>query len=198
MPRADDPDEQVIKAVLEGEIERYAELVTRYQRAAWKLAFSFVGNMEDAKDVSQNGFVKAYQHLGRFRRQAKFSTWLYRIIVNECKDWFKRRAAQPSTVSLVGEDDPESDGLFEVADPAQDPRQLVEGRELGRRLSGAMARLPMKQRTAFVLHHVHGLSLRDVSEVMGCRIGTVKAHLFRAAEQLRIRLERHVSLEEHA
>jgi len=179
-------DTEIIQAVLAGEVDRYAELVTRYQLAAWKLAYSFVGNAEDARDISQNGFVKAFQHLSAFRRRAKFSTWLYRIIVNECKDFFKRKARQPQVVSLSGDsDDPDDPILFEVADPAGDPRDALANEELARTLGKAIRILPRKQRTAFVLHHLHGMPLTEVSEVMDCRVGTVKAHLFRACEQLR-------------
>jgi len=189
-------DTEIIEAVLGGDADRYAELVTRYQLAAWKLAYGFVGNAEDARDISQNGFVKAFRHLRAFRRRSQFSTWLYRIIVNECKDFFKRKARQPQLVLLSanpGLDDSDDPILFEVADPAGDPRDALANEELAKTLGEAMRTLPRNQRTAFVLHHLHGMPLAEVSEVMGCRIGTVKAHLFRACEQLRIRLAPYVS-----
>jgi len=181
-------DPEVIDAVLGGDVERYAELVSRYQLAAWKLAYSFVGNFEDAKELSQNGFAKAYQHLRTFRRRAKFSTWLYRIIVNECKDFFKRTARRPRTVSLSPDPDAEDPVVFDVADPSGDPSDTMANLELARQLQAAINALSGNQRAAFVLHHVDGLSLDEVSEIMCCRVGTVKAHLFRACQQLRARL----------
>lgn len=186
-------DAEVIDAVLGGEVDRYAELVTRYQLAAWKLAYSFVGNMEDAKELSQNGFVKAYQHLAHFRRHAKFSTWLYRILVNECKDFFKRRVRQPQTVPLAA-DDPEDPVLFEVEDSTGDPRDALATQELAKHLGEAIRSLPRNQQQAFVLHHLHGRSLEEVADVLGCRVGTVKAHLFRACSRLRVRLAPYVSV----
>ncbi len=184
-------DEEILGAVRGGEVERYGELVERYQLAACKLAYSFVGNFEDARDLAQNAFVQAYRALGRFRGGSRFSTWLYRIVANECKDFFRRKARQPAMVSLRSEADPpeEAPELFELADPRQDPRQAAADRELAGRLADGLGRLPMKQRTAFLLHHLHGMSLEEVSEVMGCRLGTVKAHLFRAAHGLRGLLE---------
>ena len=182
-------DADTIKAVLEGDVDRYAELVAKYQGPTLRLAFSLVGNYEDARELSQNGFVKAYRHLRRFRGRASFSTWLYRIVVNECKDFSRRSARRPQTVSLAPDPEREDPGLFEVADPGADPGERLANQELARQLSEAIGRLPMKQRTAFVLHHVHGMSLEEVSGVMGCRVGTVKAHVFRATEQLRGRLE---------
>lgn len=180
-------DADVIQAVLNGDIDRYAELVDRYQGQALKLAFSMLGNYEDARDASQEAFVSAYRALGRFRGGAKFPTWLYRIVVNECKDVYKRRARRPLASVQVGEPVPEEDGaLFvDVPDPTADPSDQLANRELGQLLSRAIGGLAMKQRTAFVLHHIHGLSLEDVAAVMRCRLGTVKSHLFRATEHLR-------------
>jgi len=179
-------DTEIIQAVLGGDIDQYGELVNRYQLAAWKLAYGLVGNFEDAKELSQNGFVKAYRHLRQFRGKSRFSTWLYRIIVNECKDFFKAKARQPLTVSLSS-DDPETDEpvLFEVADPAGNPRDAMEDKELAKKISRAIQKLPLKQQTAFVLCRLNGLSLEEASGAMGVRLGTIKAHLFRAMENLR-------------
>lgn len=185
-------DAEVIEAILRGEVDRYAELVLRYQQAAWQLAYSFVGNWDDAKDLSQNGFVKAYRSLRRFRRRARFSTWLYRIIVNECKDFFKRNARRPRVVEAAGAADPDDPVVFETADPAGDPSDAAASRELARRLQGAIKHLADTQRTAFVLHHLNGLSLEEVAGLMRCRVGTVKAHLFRACEHLRVQLAPYV------
>ena len=194
-----DSDLEIIQAVPQGDVERYGELVQRYQLAAWKLAFSFVGNMEEAKDVSQNGFVKAYRHLHRFRAGAKFSTWLYRILANECKDSLRRKVRQPEMVPMAAESEASLDGegpLFEPADPGANPRHAAANREMAGRLSQAIRRLPMKQRSAFLLHHVNGLPLAEVSQVMGCRVGTVKAHLFRASESLRVGLGPFLTVED--
>ncbi len=186
-----DPDLEVIEQVLRGETDRYGELVERYQLAAWKLAYSFVGNFEEAKDLSQNGFVKAFRGLRGFRGGARFSTWLYRIIANECKDFLRRRGRQPDLVSLSPADDPEGDDPlpFQLPDPAGDPREHAHRRELAARIIAAVRELPMKQQTAFLLHRLNQMPVEEVSQVMGCRVGTVKAHLFRATEHLRRTVE---------
>ena len=194
-----DSDAETIRAVLHGDVERYAELVGRHQGAALRLAFSFLGDYEDARDVSQEAFVSAYQALGRFRAASKFSTWLYRIVVNECKDVYKRRARQPMAASGLGRPDPEAgagDGLFvDVADPGAGPGDQLASREFALALSDEIQTLPAQQRTAFLLHHIHGLPLEEAAGVMGCRVGTVKAHVFRATERLRGRLARWVNEE---
>lgn len=193
-------DREIITAVLRGKRDRYAELVERHQRTAWKVAYSLVRNEHEATELSQIAFVKAYERLRQFRHDAKFSTWLYRIIVNECKDWWKRAARRPAMVPLgsqvggVGEAD---DGpLFDVADPQNDPSEAAANQELSRRMAEAIERLSVKQRTAFVLHHVQGLSMEETATSMGCRVGTVKAHAFRATEALRERLAPYVTMKE--
>ena len=184
------PDDlEIIGAVLQGEAARYGELVSKYQFAAWKLAYSFTGDWEEAKDLSQNGFVKAYHQLRRFRGRAKFSTWLYRIVTNECKDFLRRSSRRPETVPLAAGSDPDDPPGIDPADPAADPREAAHRKELAGKLARAIGRLPVKQQSAFILHRVNGLSLEEVSEAMGCRPGTVKAHLFRASETLRLCME---------
>jgi len=187
---ADSRDEQTIDAVLAGDIDRYAELVDRHQDLALRLAHQMLGNAEDAKDASQEAFVSAYRSLSRFRKGSSFSTWLFRIVVNACKDAYRRRQRRPRSAALVG-DPSQSNGaswFVDVEDPSEDPRLRLSKQELGKRLSGAIGELPMKQRTAFVLHHLHGLKLDEVASVMRCRVGTVKTHIFRASGQLRQQL----------
>ena len=184
-------DEEIIHAVLGGNVDRYAELVDTYQGQALRVAFSVLGNLEDAQDAAQEAFVRAYRALARFHGGSAFSTWLYRIVVNACRDTYRRRARQPVVVASVGEPESRADDgtLFvDVNDPSADPSDQVAQRELSHRLSGTIRALPMKQRTAFVLHHVHGLTLEEVSAVMRCRVGTVKSHIFRATGQLRRQL----------
>jgi RNA polymerase sigma-70 factor (ECF subfamily) len=185
-------DADTIRAVLDGDVGRYAELVDRYQGPALRLAFSLLGDYEDAKDASQDAFLSAYRALGRFRGRAKFSTWLFRIVVNKCKDARRRSARQPPAAARIGEPaagDEASPGLFvEAADAGAGPSERLAERELSRRLSLAIGQLPMKQRAAFLLHHVHGLPLEEAAGVMGCRLGTVKAHIFRATSSLRAQL----------
>jgi RNA polymerase sigma-70 factor (ECF subfamily) len=187
-----DSDAETIRVVLAGDVDRYAELVDRYQDRAIRLAFSFVGNYEDARDVAQDAFVSAYRSLGRFRGAARFSTWLYRIVVNRCKDVHRFRARHPVIpvgVGGAGEDAEGGESLFvDAPDPRPGPSDQAVNRELSHRLTAAIRELPMNQRAAFLLHHVHGLSVEEAARIMGCRSGTVKSHLFRATSSLRERL----------
>lgn len=185
-------DAEVIQAVLDGEIERYAELVNRYQGGAIGVALGLLGNYEDARDAAQEAFLSAYRCLGRFGRRARFSTWLYRIVVNECKDALRSRSRRPLVAARAGTPQPDDDGAeywVDVEDATAGPAQQLANRELARRLAAAVAELPLQQRTAFTLHHVRGLQLDEVAAIMKCRIGTVKAHVFRATAALRDALQ---------
>ena len=186
-----DSDAQTIQAVLHGDVDRYAELVDKYQGPAIRLAFSFLGNYEDARDASQEAFVSAYRSLARFRGGAKFSTWFYRVVINTCKDAYRRRVRQPRVVAGIGAPpaDAERWDLFvDVDDPSANPSDHAANQELSQELSAAIGQLPMRQRMAFLLHHVHGLPLEEAATVMRCRVGTVKSHVFRATEALRRQL----------
>lgn len=184
----DEQEAAIIRAVLDGHTERFAELVDRYQQPALRLAYSLLGNAQDAQDASQEAFVSAYRALGGFNGRSRFSTWFYRIVVNKCRDWERQRARRPRAAAASGSTDGDGEGecLFDIADDAGDARQSAFNRQLGGALSDAIAALPMKQRTAFVLHHLNGLTLDEVAGMMHCRTGTVKSHVFRATEALRV------------
>ena len=198
VPDAMASDTDIIQAVLQGDVDRYAQLVDKYQATAIRLALGLLGNAEDAKDASQEAFINAYRALGRFHGGAAFSTWLYRIVVNECKDTYRQRARRPMAVARGDGTGADADGatLFvEVHDPAATPRDQLANRDLSHQLTRTIRELPMKQRTAFVLHHLQGLTLDEVAAVMRCRVGTAKSHIFRATEQLRPRLRPWLSAE---
>jgi len=158
LPGGQPGDEVLIGRVLDGDVEAYAMLVQRHQRSAVQLAYSFVGNFEDARELSQNGFVKAYRALPTFRGRAKFSTWLYRIIANECKDFFRAKARRPRLVSLTTDAGEES-VIFDVEDPSGDPSDAVTRLETARQLQAAIRTLAGKQRgDANRLDHAAGIS----------------------------------------
>jgi RNA polymerase sigma-70 factor (ECF subfamily) len=171
-----------------GDARAFGELVERYQDRLYGLVYGMVGNAEDALDVAQDVFLKAYGRISQFREDAVFYTWLYRIAVNACIDFSRRRKRNPDPYSLqdtlLGES-----GFEPVAENVyQDPfRSLVNG-ELGERMRMAVAALSPVLRGAFILHDLEGLSQQEVAEVLGCPLGTAKSRIQRARMELRERL----------
>lgn len=171
-----------------GEIRAFEELVRRHRNTVFALAYHFVRNREDAWDIAQEVFVKAYRSLKRFRGDSSFKTWLMRITSNQCKDHLK--AARLKTVSL------------EVAPAGEDgggdrsPRQQAEAEELGVAIQQAIETIPFNHRHAFILREFERLSYKEIAKVMGCSIGTVMSRLHHARRKIRDALVRKgVSLE---
>lgn len=159
-----------------GQYSAFEELVRRYRNDVYALAFHYLRQREDAWDASQEVFIRAHRALGRFRGDASFKTWILRITANCCKDLFKKRRI--STVSL------EELGGDVGAYTERDPSSELESRELGSAIDTALAGLPHKHRTAFVLREFEGLSYQQMAEVMGCTMGTVMSRLHHARKKL--------------
>lgn len=184
-------DNEIVREVCAGDTDAFAELVDKYQAMAIRVAFSLLGNEQDACDVAQEAFISAYQALPRFRGGAKFSTWLYRIVANKCKDVYRKRSRTADSwlhISSTGSGGNE-DFIMEIQDPQSEPALELYNSEMAEALSKAVSQLPLKQRMAFVLHHLHGMALNEVAEVMQCRVGTVKSHVFRATAAVKVSMQ---------
>lgn len=187
-------DEALVARVCAGETAAFEVLVARYQDRIYTIVHGFVRDADDALDLTQEAFLKAYQGLGRFRGGSSFYTWLYRIAVNSCKDHLRKRAVRPS---LSLEDDQLQDLGFEpAADVSSDPVGLAETREMRAVVRAAVEMLPEKLRLAIVLHDIQGLPQQDVAGILGCPLGTVKSHVFRGRARLRKLLGRYVEGED--
>jgi len=186
---SDQSDRETIAAVLAGDSERYSLLVEKYQTGAIQLAYSLLSNHDDARDAAQDAFVSAFRSLPRFKGRARFSSWLYRIVVNKSKDRLRKRQRTPYMVPIDIDDDAAAVGPFTLPDlKTKQPAEILHERELAETISASVAKLSFKQRTAFVLHHMQGKPMQEVADIMGCRLGTVKAHVFRATQHLQVRL----------
>lgn len=154
----------------------FVELLRRYRNEVFALSYHFVRNREDAWDISQEVFVKAYRSLRSFRGDASFKTWLMRITANHCKDHLKKGRLR--TV-------PYEDALAATAPSgAPGPRKKLEASELGAAIQRAVEMLPAKHRTAFVLREHEGLSYQEMANVMHCSLGTVMSRLHHARKKL--------------
>jgi RNA polymerase sigma-70 factor (ECF subfamily) len=174
-----------------GDVQAFDELVRRYDRNVFRIAQHITHNREDAEDVVQDAFLKAYENLNQFQGQSKFYTWLVRIAVNEAL--MKLRRLKPGrTVSLDEDVKTEEDSLpREVADWSPNPEQQYSQAELKDILTRTIQGLPMSFRTVFVLRDVEGLSTEETAEALELSVPAVKSRLLRARLQLRERLNRY-------
>src|SRR6185369_633407 len=184
-------DESVlVDAARKGDIGAFESLVKRYDRNVFRIAQHITQNREDAEDVVQDAFLKAYQNLGQFQGQSKFYTWLVRIAVNEALMKLRKRRPE-RTVSLDEDVKTEEDSLpREVADWSPNPEQQYSQAELKDILTRTIQGLPPGFRTVFVLRDVEGLSTEETAEALDLSIPAVKSRLLRARLQLRDRLSR--------
>ena len=181
----------LVQAAKGGDVEAFEDLVRRYDRNVFRIAQHITQNREDAEDVVQDAFLKAYSNLHQFQGQSKFYTWLVRIAVNEALMKLRRRRPE-RTVSLDQDVQKEEDSMpREVADWSPNPEQQYNQAELRDILSKTIQGLPSGFRTVFVLRDVEGLSTEETAEVLGLTEGAVKARLFRARLKLREELTKY-------
>jgi RNA polymerase sigma-70 factor (ECF subfamily) len=181
----------LVNAAKKGDVTAFEELVRRYDRNVFRIANHITQNREDAEDVVQDAFLKAYSNLGQFQGQSKFYTWLVRIAVNEALMRLRRRRPE-RMVSLDEDVKTEDDSVpREVADWSPNPEQLYGQGELKEILTKTIQGLPASFRTVFVLRDVEGLSTEETADALNLSIPAVKSRLLRARLQLRERLSKY-------
>ena len=173
----------VVRAVLDGDVNAFEMLVREYEKNVYNLALRMVGNSEDAADMSQEAFIKAYNSLNSFRGDSKFSVWLYRIVSNVCLDFIRSRKRK-QTVSLSVEDDNGEDVELDIADDTQSPERLMDKQLTRDAVRRGLASLPPGQRQILLLREIQGLSYDEIAEVLNVEAGTVKSRIFRARKKL--------------
>jgi len=181
-------DRELVRESRRGDKEAFRELVERYQRKVLSVALGMVQNREDAIELSQETFVKAYENLSKFKGESSFYTWLYRIVVNLAID-ARRRSRRHPTVPL--EDSPGGESYSATVPDKElvDPYQQVRAREIGTRVADAIEELTPDHKAVILLREVEGLSYEDISRVMQCSKGTVMSRLHYARKKLQAKLQ---------
>lgn len=169
---------ELIASVLAGDADAFEPLVKEHEKKIYNLALRMTGDPDDAYDVAQDAFVKAYTSLKDFRGESAFGSWLYRLASNVCLD-FLRREKRRGTVSLTVEDEE-----LDIADLRFSPEDEIERLELRDEINTALMRLPATARQIIVMRDVSGLSYAEITEALGLELGTVKSRIARAREKL--------------
>lgn len=192
-------DATLIDMARRGNTAAFDALVTRHRTRLIRLACGMVADQEDAVELAQEAFMKAYGSLGRFRGDCAPRTWLDRILVNLCVDWQRRQRLRRGLFVVRRRDDdlgqPPEEGIAESS-WLSDPQRVAESARIRSVVRRVLASLPAKQRLAFVLRHWEGYDTAQLAEALGCAEGTAKVHLHRATERMRSALAPFVASEE--
>jgi RNA polymerase sigma-70 factor, ECF subfamily len=175
IPKESVSDERLVIFAVNGDRRSFEILVRRHQEKAVQIAYSFIHNFHDAKDIAQDAFVKSFKSLYRFQQRSKFSTWFYRILINQCKDFLKRKKEFTSS----------NESIFEnIASPTQTD-DAFKAHQLKQTLMEALNSLTFKQKAIVILSYFEEHSLEEVSTILGISIGTVKATRFQVLAKLK-------------
>jgi RNA polymerase sigma-70 factor (ECF subfamily) len=181
-------DEQIVKRALAGDADAFGEIVERWERRIFALSFGMLGREEDARDATQETFLSAFRNLRGFRGEAKVSSWLHRIAVNQCITR-QRRAKVRSETAL--EDETIGEGASFLAPAHESPARRAERQERTEVVRRAVSALPPELREVIVMKEFEELTFQEIAEVLNLPLSTVKSRLYTALRQLRMRLEKH-------
>ncbi len=179
-------DEELVASSLAGDASAFDLLVLRWDRKIQGAIYRLMGSEEEARDLCQEAFLKAYRGLGGFKGEARFSSWLYQIALNLCRDRMRRRRGRV----MVSLDALEPDAQGQVLRDATSTQDLVETHDLHQRVRAAVMALPDDQREVIVLKEYEGLTFQEIAEVLGLPVSTVKTRLYRGLDRMRERLSR--------
>jgi RNA polymerase sigma-70 factor (ECF subfamily) len=185
----------LVRQARQGDVRAFEQIFQQFQRRIYNVVYQMVGQAEDAEDLTQEVFVRAYQGLPRLHEEETFSSWLHRIALNLCRTHLKRSRRWRG---LTAEEPPTPDGeagetlLDQVPDPAGTPAEQIAEKELQSVVRRAVASLPVHYREVVVLHHLEGFDLETIAAMLGCAEGTVKSRLARGRAMLKERLQDYV------
>jgi RNA polymerase sigma-70 factor (ECF subfamily) len=179
-------DEELVALTVTGDVDSFNQLVVRWERPIYALAYRVIGREEEARDVVQETFLRAFRGLANFRGQAKFSSWIYRIALNLCRDWIRRERRAPVAQAPEGVDLAE---LVSEQGPVESIEDLVARHDMSRAVGRAMQKLPEEQRTAIILKEYHGMTFQEIADLQGCPLSTVKTRLYQGLSVIRRELK---------
>jgi RNA polymerase sigma-70 factor, ECF subfamily len=180
-------DENIVERALTGDAEAFGELVRRWERRIFALTYGMLGREEDARDATQETFIAAFRNLRGFRGEAKVSSWLHRIAVNQCITR-QRRAKVRSETAL--EDEQEKDAGTFATPAVHSPARVVEKRQITQAVRKAINSLPVELRQVVVMKEFEDLTFKEIADILELPLSTVKSRLYTALKQLEMRLQK--------
>jgi RNA polymerase sigma-70 factor (ECF subfamily) len=185
-------DHELVALAQKGSEKAYRELLGRYQRPVFSLVYRMLRDREQAEDLAQETFVRVFNNIGRYDPKYKFSSWIFKIATNLTIDHIRKK--EVATVSIDGSryavtSDEIEASTITVASDDENPEELLEAKELGESIEGAIGALRAEYRTAILLRHVEGREYQEIADIMGLPLGTVKTFIHRARHELRAKLE---------
>jgi RNA polymerase sigma-70 factor, ECF subfamily len=176
-------ENELVSRVQNGDKDAFEKLVLENQKKVYNLALRMVGNEEDAFDMSQEAFIKAYNSIALFRGDSKFSVWLYRLTTNVCLDFLRSEGRKShNSLSYIGDENEEKE--LEIPDDRFSPETLAEKKELREAVNKGLKKLPKDYRAVLLLREIDGLSYDEIADALSLEVGTVKSRIFRARKRL--------------
>jgi len=182
-------DNLLIEQCLKGQQSSFSELIDKYKNLVFDLAYRMTYNLQDAEDISQEVFIRAYKSLSNFNPRYKFSTWLYQMTLNLCRDRFRKGKIPSISLDTPPNEGDQKDFNSLIADPKNNLEETFLQAEQTNFINTLISSLPLKYREVIVLRHLRDLSYEEMSKILNISIGSVKTRLFRAREKLREILE---------
>jgi RNA polymerase sigma-70 factor (ECF subfamily) len=174
-------DEELVDSVLEGNISDFDVLIERWQKPLFNFVLRFMNSEEEARDACQDAFVNAYRNLSKFKKQSKFSSWLFKIAINRCNTLLKKRKRWRMFFDPMSEGEQFADWVAQE----HSVEQVAEREQIYRRIRRAISDLPPEQKTVLLLKEYEGLKFHEISEMLDCPLSTVKSRMYYALDGLR-------------
>jgi RNA polymerase sigma-70 factor, ECF subfamily len=182
-------DAAAVARACAGDTDAFRVLVERYSRKVFRLAYRMTQNEQDAEDVVQEAFLRAYRRLKQFESRSSFGTWIFRITANAAMDLTRKRGRHEQAEQPIPETEDSADALAQMPAPDPTPDRILLSGELKHKVESVLASLSPQVRTAFVLRHYEGMSIEEIGSVLGLKVSATKNSIFRAVQKLRKELE---------
>lgn len=177
-------EKKLIEKAIKGDEESFESLILSCKGKAYNIALRYVGNKDDALDILQDSFIKVFRSLPNFKGDSRFETWVYRIVVNTCKDFIRKETSKPKSDSIYHEYK-EEEYIIDIKDNDDGPEEKIMQNELGNYIIKCLNKLKEEQKEILILRDIQGFSYEEIAKILNCNIGTVKSRIARSRNALR-------------